>query len=92
MRYPPYSLCHNKVETPEEDNVREDRLRSLEERVVVLERLATDKSSRLKEEIDALKQAIKSEFEQTMAYIGCRRVSELNRDVFAPKSLARLLA
>lgn len=34
---------------------------------------------------------LKSEFEKTMAYIGCRRVSELNRDVIAPKSLAQFL-
>ncbi len=34
---------------------------------------------------------LKSEFEHTMAYVGCRRVSELSRDVFAPKSLARLI-
>jgi len=31
-----------------------DKLKALEERVEVLERLATDKSSRLKEEIEAL--------------------------------------
>ncbi len=34
---------------------------------------------------------LKTEFEKTMAYVGCRRVSELSRDVFAPKSLAQLL-
>lgn len=34
---------------------------------------------------------LKTEFEKTMAYVGCRRVSELSRDVFSPKSLKRLL-
>jgi isopentenyl diphosphate isomerase/L-lactate dehydrogenase-like FMN-dependent dehydrogenase len=33
---------------------------------------------------------LKSEFEKTMAYMGCRRVSELSTDVFSPKSLAQL--
>jgi hypothetical protein len=26
-----------------------------------------------------------------MAYVGCRRVSELSRDIFSPKSLKQLL-
>ncbi|HSR55692.1 MAG TPA: alpha-hydroxy acid oxidase, partial [Alphaproteobacteria bacterium] len=34
---------------------------------------------------------LKSELEKTMAYIGCRKVSELNPDVFAPKSLRQLI-
>lgn len=34
---------------------------------------------------------LKTEFEKTMAYVGCRRVSELSRDVFSPKSLQNLL-
>jgi isopentenyl diphosphate isomerase/L-lactate dehydrogenase-like FMN-dependent dehydrogenase len=34
---------------------------------------------------------LKTEFEKTMAYVGCRRVSELSRDIFAPKSLKQLL-
>lgn len=34
---------------------------------------------------------IKTEFEKTMAYVGCRRVSELSRDVFSPKSLKQHL-
>ena len=34
---------------------------------------------------------IKTEFEKTMAYVGCRRVSELSRDIFSPKSLKQLL-
>jgi (S)-mandelate dehydrogenase len=34
---------------------------------------------------------IKTEFEKTMAYVGCRRVSELSHDVFSPNSLKQLL-
>ncbi len=34
---------------------------------------------------------LKTEFEKTMAYVGCRNVSELSRDIFSPKSLAELL-
>jgi (S)-mandelate dehydrogenase len=34
---------------------------------------------------------IKTEFEKTMAYAGCRRVSELSHDVFSPNSLKRHL-
>lgn len=34
---------------------------------------------------------LRTEFEKTMAYVGCRRVSELSRDIFAPKNLAELL-
>lgn len=34
---------------------------------------------------------LKTEFEKTMAYVGCRYVSELSRDIFSRKSLAELL-
>jgi isopentenyl diphosphate isomerase/L-lactate dehydrogenase-like FMN-dependent dehydrogenase len=33
---------------------------------------------------------LKSEFEKTMAYVGCRRVSELSRDIFSKTSLRQL--
>ncbi|WP_262689983.1 hypothetical protein [Kordiimonas aestuarii] len=40
--------------TREQDKARDKRIAALEERVRVLEKLATDRSARLKEEIDAL--------------------------------------
>ena len=48
------SLDKAKLEQLKDGNVDDERLKSLEERVVVLERLATDKSVRLRDEIDGL--------------------------------------
>ena len=44
----------NKKKAREADDDLKAQVRALEERVRVLERIATDKSSRLREEIDAL--------------------------------------